>query len=402
MSRPFRPESGEGGRMERGPAFAEIREILRVKNLAEHFLPEAAGAQFDFCKNPLLIAAVENELGADVERLNAALADMGEEIKVTETDMESLESLGSKLVILSMSVMRKQSRERPNKKEDEAAAEKIIEKIAEEKGAPWFPEIVSEAEITGKPEEKEMPAESAALPENLKDKAQKKIMVDTYSVGSSLNDLGGFWAYHSELPWKETSASRAMSAALRLANNVTAFIMTKRGLKIETMGAGQVKRLGHLKMSFEEEENGEVNASLKIEGQTPSELAHEASKGLLEYVFSDTSLPAENEISKKDAQMLKNYLERPSVEIFEGIYGPALAKKVDGTVNELVQNEKILQLIEANENLPEKTAKLRVLKLISMLDTGNLSKFYESAVEGEIPEDLLQKLQKAKNLYLGH
>ena len=381
-----------------------VRQMLESGEPAKFFLPELELKDKFFTDNEML-KAIDEHIASKKESLTEALRTLNIDFP-DQAWNGSLESTYTEFAKLSVKLLEKTKKELPKYKDKkEEIGEKATEIVGEAYGVPGLGSIVKktnvgeiDAKTTLKPKN---------LPQNLKPYAEKKILCDLYIQGKSLNDLGGLYSYLSNLPFEDTAIHRALSSSLHLTNMLGSFVVIKKRLPIDTM-EGSNARLGKVQVKYDEE-NPDSPLGIEASGATPSELTHEISKGLLEYVMLDGSVPAKGEITEEEAKILKDYLERPSVEYFELMYGAPLARRVDDAIVDWIEDlkresnklnrrhlERVLELQTGDlDSKPE--INLRLLKVISLLPKQDFAEFYQACLTKKIPSSFWKTLGQTKD-----
>ena len=389
------------------PVFSE-REIVAFQNETVSYLQNLLGKNYEFLRVPKMKEEIAQFGAEEYQKLSSALSDMGWNEKIpASNDTMGLVRVAAGLVAECQSKTSELFGKETQKLADEATD------IVSEKYGVDVRNIIKKAEVTA--EAKEPVIEDVSeqesqnpLPENLVQHAEKKFLVDLYIHGKSLNDLGGMYAYFQEKGWQDNALHRATASALHIVNAKTAMQFASQGMlpKMDAMisqNKDQSPQLGRVEMESDEE----GSAGFKAEGMTASELAHEEIKGLLEYISLDTALPAKGEITDDEARLLKSFLEKPSLEILGGVYGPILSNKIDSalaalleTKDEKMQN-RIGSLIDTSSiDLKKPVSFLRLYKVFTMQNGENIIQSYREVLEKEsFGEARIASFEKAEAEY---
>ena len=390
------------------PVFSE-QEIISFQNETAAYLQNLLGKDYAFLRSKKMKEEIANFGIEEYQKLSSALTEIGWQEKMPKPeDTMGFARLAADLVAKCQNKMRELFEKEKTKLADEATD------IVSEKYGVDVKNIIKSAKISSiakEPTVEEVPAdrELEPLSENLLPHAEKKFLVDLYIHGKSLNDLGGMYAYFQEKGWQNNALHRAMASALHVVNAKTAMQFSGQGMLPKLDGIISENKNLSPQLGRVETESDEENGSteFKAEGMTPSELAHEEIKGLLEYISLDTALPAKGEITEEEAKQLKSFLERPSLEIIAGVYGPIVSRKVDDALTALIEtkNEKLQRrigsLIDTSvRDLTKPVSFLRLYKVFTMQNSNDIASSYEEVLENKtLSDERITSLEKAGREY---
>ncbi len=387
--------------------WSEAKKSLESGEPGQFFLPEIE-LKDTFFTDPEMLKAIDEQIALKMDSLKSALAILNKAFP--EQKMNGpIEGVYMELAKISVDLLNETKKELPKYAENkEEISEEAINIVEEAYSVPGLKSIVKKSEAGEQPEERTA-VKPDNLPDHLKPFVEKKVLTDLYIQGKSLNDLGGLYSYLSNKKFEDTALHRAMSSSLQLTNLLGSFILMKKRMNPDALNGGnQNVRLGRVQVK--NDESGEGSGTyIEASGATPSELTHEVSKGLLEYVMLDGSVPGKGEISEEDAKIFKDYLERPSVEYFEMLYASPLARKVDDALSgwiEEIKNESNFNSRRSLEGLLDlrkddldssPNILLRLLKVVSLLPRKDLADFYQYCLVKKIPSNFVKILEKAKD-----
>jgi len=393
------------------------QEVISFQTETISYLKNLLGKDYTFLgsqkmKEEIIVFGVE-----EYQKLSSALSDIGWQNKLPKPeDTIGLVRLAAELVAECQNKMSELFDKEKQKLANEATD------IVSEKYGVDIKNIIKSGKIVGEAKEpvvEDIRENSEDQPLNKKflPYAEKKFLVDLYIHGKSLNDLGGMYAYFQEKGWKDNALHRAMASVLHIANIKTSMQFTQQAKFAEITGGAlsnldsivlQNKKsspqLGRVETDFNEETG---HAEFKAEGMTPSELAHEEIKGLLEYISLDTALPTKGEITDDEAMQLKAFLEKPSFEIIAGVYGPMLSKKIDEALTALIetQDERLQKRIGSlistpTRDLNKPVSFLRLYKVFTMQSGREIVNSYSEVIQdGKFDESRIVSLEKSETEY---
>lgn len=393
------------------PIQPEIKNVFPEKDIVEFqkhtadFIEQSFGQKYDFLESQAMLEEVANFGREEYSKLSSALADANWGDPTPEPD--DISGLGR--VAVELLSRCKKNMEEISPEQKELLAGEVSEIVSDAYGVD-VTNMMSQASLTESPKSAtlNLDEENLELSDELKAWAEKKFLADLYIHGRSLNDLGGMYAYFQEKGFKENALHRALASALHIINTKTAMLFASQGglkflnevIKTNPQSAVQLGRM-------EIDENSEGELSFKAEGMTPSELAHEEIKGILEYASLDTTLPAEGEITEEQAQALKNSIEEPVIEIIAGIYGPILSKKLDHAFGNFIETanqsdkEKLASMLDViPEELSKPLSRLRFFKLFTMQNKQDMAGTYEEVMStGTLSIGRISIMKTALELY---
>ncbi len=387
--------------------WSEAKKTLETGEPSRFFLPELE-LKDSFFTDAEMLKAIDEQIALKIESLKSALETLHKPFP--EQKMNGpIEGVYMELAKISVDLLNETKKELPKYAENkEEISEEAINIVEEAYSVPGLKSIVKKAEAGEQPEERTA-IKPENLPDHLKPFVEKKVLTDLYIQGKSLNDLGGLYSYLSNKKFEDSAAHRALSSSLQLTNMIGSFILIKKRMNPDALsGSNQNLRLG--KVQVKNTESGEGPGTyIEASGATPSELTHEVSKGLLEYVMLDGSVPGKGEISEEDAKTFKDYLERPSVEYFEMLYASSLARKVDEGLSSWIEELKnesnfsnrrsleVLLDLRKDDLDSSPNILLRLLKIISLLPRKDLADLYQYCLTKKIPSNFVKVLEKAKD-----
>lgn len=406
-----------------------MRQLMNRNGVLENFLSDIAPQSHDLFTLPELIKAVNNHIVAKLQSLNTALQQMGWSERIAATDSASIERCGMALARLAVRLLSHEAEiARHDERSDTEKIDRVLYVVEDSYGLCDFTSIVGDARITGKSPlvGEASPArfspqsvEDSELEDALRNAAQKKILLDLYVQGKPLNQLGHLYAYYCERDWTASAPYRALADCLQLVGAVQMLMLARAGMSLSGVagGAGDADnniaaRLGHMEIR-------DIQGEYKIiaDGMTAAELMHELSKGLLEYIVLDTSLPAHGDFIPKAAEQLRRYLHRPTVEFVEYLYGPPLAKTLDFSLLSWLDHVRALPSLQqepilcdladtlrvSKSNILDKdndsNLLLRLFKVISMMDGNQIKNVYTAALNNSAPHQFEKHLKRARATY---
>ncbi|HMO78698.1 MAG TPA: hypothetical protein PJ997_03155 [Candidatus Paceibacterota bacterium] len=340
------------------------------------------GDEILFIENQKLAEGILEFLNKKYKTLTTSLSKIGfreDQIPQFDDDLALMKT--------AIFLLQKNSEEIKNKSELEklALSGEALEIVSQNYGVD-VTKIISQSDLVEKNEPAQLHIQDGVDIKDLSDEStkiiQKKILLDLYIHGRSLNDLGGMYVFGKEMNQEEASRNLALSAVFHLINFKTTLGMFSDGNfddinRITKDNPNTMAQMGRMEME-------ESETSFRIKGMTPNELSHESVKALLEYVMLD-SMPDKKFVDPKEAEKIKILTEEPANEILSGIIGPVLSQKFDSAFRTILQDnlntKKLSQILDLpKDKLNSPLAHLRFVKLFSLLELGEIIEQYKSII----------------------